>query len=227
MSTRERERGSLAFNKTGYPKFVKAVREGYNEYLCKLLKAAQDIHAILESQPQKKRIETIYRICNTQEDKLVYSNVVLNATEEHVQLVYRELFRGKNGNLTKPRASMFKKITNKQRHFVFDCNGADLVLTDSPGGLGLLYWDTFMGNGNVKHSVRGETYRIVIQAVNKHKWGKKEGGLFIRNDEHNMIDDDDEGEYLDQIISVYGELGGVRLDYQHEQERAKRQVVKR
>lgn len=214
MSTREREYANLAFNKTGYPKIVKEIREDYNDYMDKLLKTAQDIHAILDKQPPKKRREVFYRIYNTQVGKLVYSNVVFNATDEHLLLVHSELFRGKNGNLTKPRATKFKKLKTRDRTFTLDCNGADLILSEGPDGSGLLHWDTFLGDGNVKYSVNGETFRIVIKAVNKHVWGKVEGGLFIGNDEYNMIDEG-EGDYRDEITRVYGPLGEQRRAFHY------------
>lgn len=217
MAKNESESGTLHFTKTGYMRFVRSVRKEYNAYIATLRQAALDAHSRLAKlKPKERRAAFSNMKCNnslhldgpvTRGGMTYYQGGIL-LTSEDLYTMTQELFRGKNGALTKPRMGSFPTLTNKQVAFSINCGDGDFTLSQNANGTGQLHWSVDWNNHAVRDAEETGTYKAVMRALNTYKWSRGEGGQWFYDDEYARDASFENGECHSSTVSAsYGPLG--------------------
>lgn len=213
MSCNNQETGDIQFTKTGYTKIIGAYRKAYNEYINNVFDIAMTIHSQLHSikggSATKRRKEKANELLSSHDaTHYSFSSMCHTALKFHIQseliyLIKAELFRGKNGTLTKPRRSAFPKLTNKDR--TFDLHDGELSVsfkdayTDTYGWkvcggkqkpltrdvMPTIEWRVDENNRAVERAHNTPIAKLLFDKVLKHyTWKRNEGGAFYYTDEY-------------------------------------------
>ena len=216
MSTFEKQWGTLHFSKSGYPAFVRLVRKEYNSYIAELRDNALKAHAKLAKLKPRERKgafdsmvsrNTLYlNPPRESHNCLVYSNGFESSTAD-LDKLRDEMFRGKNGALTKPRMGSFPTLTNKQTEFSIDCDDGTFILEQCSDGSGSLHWLVLWDNHAVRDAQNTGTYSAVAAALSNHKWRRNEGGEWYYENEHSREAAEENGTESTSVSSRFGPLG--------------------
>lgn len=199
MSRWQEESGTLKFTKTGYQILMRELRTRFNARQAELLEIAKAAHECLAPLDPAQRNEM---------SDLLFSRGELSSKVDRVEgeIIKAELFRGKNGALTQPRASAFLKLKNTQREFSIEVGseGASLTLNDSEL---TLRWSVDEGNRSVDRTENSLGYaRYIDYLENQYPWKKGEGGCFTVQEE-DLSDDEDSSGTISYVSSYFGSVG--------------------
>jgi len=142
-------------------------------------------------------------------------------------LIQEEMFRGKNGTLTKPRRSAFPKLINKTREFTIEdgelyitfkdvcentvgykfINNKKVPITNKQPAM--ISWRVENNNHAVESAHESPIGQLLLNDVlGKHKWLRGEGGVFYYIDEHMRDSDHDCGMGSSSSVShTFGPAG--------------------
>lgn len=210
MSKREREFGTLSFTKSGYIEVVRKLRSDYNAYIKELKEAALTTYEILSLYPKSKQREIYDKMTRKRFNCLSFPRGDFFATLQDIGLIESELFRGANNRLTKPRAKMFKTLTNKEKTFTLELSDARFCFSENSDGSGLCVWDTQYGSNNVSSIEDSKVYKLVCNVLLSRKWRRNEGGLWLYRDE-NYEDSYCDHLFPDEVVHVFGPVGESKM----------------
>jgi hypothetical protein len=221
MSKYESETGTISFTKTGYPKAVALVRKSYNDYINELfeitMKAYNKLAQIKGAGAKNKRLEMAGSFLSFDFNRGVlgeYSSGCVpfikvydkgfQCMDEHQTLFTKELFRGKDNALTKPRRSAFVTLKNTQRSFFIECGEEQSGMTFDEKSLSFK-WNICENNHAVRDAHNSVGFKLIVAALNEYKWGRDEGGIFTYSDDER--DDDGERISFPEISCRFGQRG--------------------
>jgi hypothetical protein len=216
MSKFEYERGEIDFSKTGFAQFVRLFRKEINTHLDSLFQSALTVHAELSKikgrgafSKQKDAFESYFRHVSEysgygafrMETSSTYSLVTVKGSvpvdDEHKRWVRDELFRS-GERLTKPRKSTLPLLNNKQYDFQVHCNEATLTLVPSVLSL---KWNVPENNHAIRDAHNSVSYKLFLNAIDKYKWKRGEGGVYYSLNEFDRERAYDCSEALSENVS--------------------------
>jgi len=110
MSLLEKESGTITMTSPGYAKLTKIFRDKYNIYLESCLFKAETLYFELKA----------IKGSGSAERKAEHFDAWLSKVdidEFNLESIKKELFRGKNGGLAKPRKSIIKRLSSRDTQF--------------------------------------------------------------------------------------------------------------
>jgi hypothetical protein len=193
MSTREHEYGTLTFTNAGYTDVMRAYRSAYNQYMSECYALAMQTYDALAQikgryagEKQKNAFASLKKRPTIFDDNFGLATFSSNTAytlldSRDLELIEAELFRGKKGNLTKPRALSFPKLTNKLSSFDLECNSFG-ELKFNKDSLSIM-WET-EGPSIVSRAKASPLYKLFNLTLSRYTWRRNEGGVFYYCDEH-------------------------------------------
>lgn len=211
MSNYNSEHGSFRLTKTGYQQMIRAIRTAYNTYYANAFAVADVAYkylSALKGRDALKRQREMFSQWN-EEHRLSMPARLALLDNYTINIIERELFRGKDGSLTKPRKAGFPKFINTLQEFSMTiCDGAGLSFHLNPDGSGYAHWRISENNRAVEE-VRGTaSYQVLMDVLSAYKWKRNEGGCWHYSDEYERDAAEEDGrESRSQISYAWGALG--------------------
>lgn len=211
MSNHNSEHGSFRLTKTGYQQMIRAIRTAYNAYYANAFSVADVAYkylSALKGRDALKRQREMFSRWN-EEHRLSMPARLALLDNYTINIIERELFRGKDGALTKPRKAGFPKFINTLQEFsVTICDGAGLSFHLNSDGSGYAQW-YISENNHAVEEVRGTaSYKVLMDVLSAYKWKRNEGGCWHYMDEYEKHYAQEDGrESRSEISYAWGALG--------------------
>jgi hypothetical protein len=211
MSNYNSEHGNIQLTKTGYQQLIRAIRTAYNTYYANAFAVAEVAYKYLSAikgRDALKRQREMFQSWN-EEDRLAMPARLAVLDDYVVDIIERELFRGKGGTLTQPRKVGFPKFINTQQEFVVRINNsASLTFSLYPSGAGFAHWRIAENNRAVEEVRRTASYQVLMDVLGAYKWKRNEGGCWHYMDEYEKHYAQEDGRSSRSEISyTWGALG--------------------
>jgi hypothetical protein len=211
MSNYNSEHGSFRLTKTGYQQMIRAIRTAYNTYYANAFAVAEVAYKYLSAikgRDALKRQREMFQGWNEEHCLRMPARLALldNYT---INIIERELFRGKDGSLTKPRKAGFPKFINTLQEFTVQiCDGAGLSFHLNSDGSGYTHWQISENNRAVEETRGTASYKVLMDVLRAYKWKRNEGGCWHYMDEYERHYAQEDGrESRSEISAAWGALG--------------------
>lgn len=219
MSNYNSEHGNIKFTKTGYQQMIRAIRTAYNTYYANAFAVAEVAYKYLSAikgRDALKRQRAMFDDWN-QEDRLAMPARLALLDDYVIDIIQSELFRGKDGTLTKPRKAGFPKFINTQQEFSVRVNlSATLTFSLYPNGEGYAHWRISENNRAVEEVRASASYKVLMDVLGAYKWKRNEGGCWHYMDEYEKHYAQEDGrEARSEISYAWGALGQQEKDDRH------------
>lgn len=218
MSRWEAERGSIQFTKKGFREVSVGLKAVQKKRMEKLLKYAQDAYELAKTVKPASRSDALavglFDAVGTPPLYVFYAEVNggyssrYPITDVEKELISKELQRGKNGGLTKPRASAFK-VLNKPSFTIDVTEDATLTMIAETF---TLEWRVSRNNRNVDQARNSPLYRLCFDVLGRYKWKRGEGGTFTMTQE--SLDDFSDDESESHTSAYWGPVGQKEKDHE-------------
>lgn len=191
MSCNNYEDTTIFFTKSGFNNVIKKIKELYNERESFYYESALSLYDYFLLKKVKKEKDALSLLGENfdNNDNFFLSGVVaknnnISYCAFHNRLL-RELFRGKDGGLTKPRKSAFEKLKTTDRNFSIDVNSGLIHVIDGANGY-IIGMTSEENNHAVERFDSDNMVHSIKKYLNKeYKWKRSEGGVTKYNDEYN------------------------------------------
>lgn len=203
MSLLEKESGTITMTNPGYAKLTKIFRDKYNIYLEGCLFKAETLYFELKA----------IKGSGSAERKADHFDAWLSKVdidEFNLESIKKELFRGKNGGLAKPRKSIVKRLSSRDTQFEITITSDATLSFINSDGRTFVKFNVNSSYGGVSKAKESALYGVFEKSISiyveKHKWRKIEGGLF-----HYTCECDDAEGDTDPSVVAWGPRGQKAL----------------
>lgn len=210
MSRWQKESGTLQLTKAGYNVVMRELRSRFNARQKQLLALANAAYIQLGALKPAQRMDayaTLIKRDSAWSRVARFSAYGQSAVIDYSEFmaIKAELFRGKNGALTKPRALAFATLKNTERSFVITLEDEACLTLDEAACT--LRWYVAQNNRSVDRVGETEAYSRYFSFLNsEYSWKKGEGGTFTLHEE-DLSDDEDSSGCVSSTSAYYGPLG--------------------
>ena len=197
MSTTTVEHGTIKFTKSGYTQIMRQMRDTFNarqDYFFLVAEAAYQTLSKTKNPTRSDAIDLFQSFDHGQ--KMRFAGMPTNrqfwVNENSLFEIIDELFRGKNGNMNKPRKTGFKKLTNREKEYTVETHMGHFTFHEANA---FLEWNVTGNNNSVRDCHQDCMSIALFKTLKAYKWKRGEGGKFYYGDEYMW--GWDEGEYPD------------------------------
>lgn len=210
MSLNDQQLTCFRFTKTNMPKIAKMIREDHNNRQEFIYNLALDLYKLAIDMKIKTKFDL-------SEYVLKYSSSYIKPSFNHgnmysvpyyseqAELIFEELFSAKNKKLRKPRKSVFKKLTSKDKNFSISLSWMLNLYVDSENQKVVFLTDY---NNHASDTIDAKYPDYLIKKLKSHKWGNGEGGFSLYHSENFSCDELDEDNInFEFLTDTWGKLG--------------------
>lgn len=184
------EFADIKLSKKNYSILYKSIKNQYKELFDYLYTVADFCYPILKKLGHKKQSSSHFCISHVTKNYPLHSKFSLTQFES--DFIFSELYRGKNGQLCKPRKSVFKALgkglLEEDKTITFAISFYATINFNLENSS--VYWDVEQGNHSVSESRDTFFAKLFFKELDSFKWRKGEGGDITYWDEY-MSDDND------------------------------------
>lgn len=181
MSLAQSEYGVLTLKKAGFSSVVAQLRAVYNARQDKLWAVALQLYTQLSAIKPAQRQAALPVLCGITSPYHTYAGeVTIKGRAVALHSAYftlrDELFRGKNGALTKPRQLAFSRL--KQTDRTLNIAVTDAVQIKANDATLTITWSVGSGNRSVDCAHNTELVQAYMAVLQGYDWKRGEGGCF-------------------------------------------------
>lgn len=209
MSCYEWEQGTLQVPASQWSKLKKALHQGVNAFLTKVLEEALHVHEVLSARPAKELRWDKLREYVWQQTSVRSSARVAPFVYEFLQQRYTTTPKG-GIKLLKPLKKdlpfLASTFTSIEGTLAIDWGGSVSLNADKRQ----LHWHVGENNHAVESAWEHPYGKVLEDALSQVDWGRSGGGCFVGNDEYNR-DDCSEGGGGNYVTKSFGSAAKSRI----------------
>lgn len=212
MSYNEQEASLFKFNKTNFNKLIKEIRTIYNNRISYDYEFATALYFFVKENKIKNKDDLKKHFYNNEDMYVSFKNMPYTRIHKvgvyslRLNFIINELYSAKDNKLRKPRKTIFKKLTSKDKRFNIE-GSYESGFTIDYEKLSVIY-QTDYNNHSAYDSLKDPFVSYFLNFLKNQKWGRNEGGWRIYHSENKYFEFFDiEYPEHDIITDFYGSLG--------------------